>query len=139
MAAPNAIPIFSRVGQQEWSAAALTTANSAVDGTGTVVTVFTADTTNGGWCEEIFWAPLGTNVVTVGRIFLNNGSTNTVAANNSMINQITLPATTLNNAAALFVPRTPIRLALAPGYKINVVIGTTVAAGFQVTGVGGKY
>lgn len=134
----NTTPIFTAAGEQEW-AGPLTAANTAVDGTGTVLTVFTADATNGGWIEELIWMPLGTNVVTVGRVFINNGSTNATAGNNSMIAQSTLPATTLSNVAALFIPRTPIRLALSPGYKINVVIATAVAAGFQITGVGGKY
>ena len=136
--AGNAAPIFSKVGQIDWGTV-LTAANTAVDGTGTVITVFTADATNGGWCEELIWMPLGTNVVTVGRAFVNNGSTNGTAANNSMISQIQLPATTLNNAAPLFVPHQPIRLALPAGYKINVVIATAVSAGFMITGVGGKY
>ena len=133
----NNDPIFPLTPDIEW-VTAFTAANTAVDGTGTVQTVFTAGA-NGSWVEEIIFAPLGTNVVTVARIFVNNGSTNATAANNVMIGQLTLPATTLNNAAALFCPRFPVKMALPANYKINVVIGTSVAAGFVVSCVGGHY
>ena len=135
--AANNDPIFPLTPKIEW-VVAFTAANTAVDGTGTVQTVFTAGA-DGGWCEEVIFAPLGTNVVTVARLFINNGSTNTTASNNFMFGQITLPATTLNNAGALFVPRFPVKMALPNGYKINVVIATAVAAGFVVGAVGGNY
>lgn len=133
----NNDPIFPLTPDIEW-VTAFTAANTAVDGTGTVQTVFTAST-NGSWCEEIIFAPLGTNVATVARIFINNGSTNATAGNNVMIGQLTLPATTLSNTSALFFPRFPVKMALPNGYKVNVVIATAVAAGFVVSAIGGHY
>lgn len=135
--AANNDPIFSKAGDIEWALVSVT-ANTAVDGTGTTSLVFTAGA-DGGWCEELLFAPLGTNITTCARVFINNGATPATATNNSMIGQITLPATTLNNAAALFVPRLPIRLALPATYRIYVCLATTVAAGYQVTAVGGQY
>jgi hypothetical protein len=133
----NNDPIFPLTPDITW-VTAVTAANTAVDGTGTVSTVFTAGA-NGSWCEEVIFTPLGTNVVTVARLFVNNGGTNATAGNNFMFGQITLPATTLNNAAALFVPRFPVKMALPAGYKINVVLATAVAAGYVIGAVGGDY
>jgi hypothetical protein len=135
--AANLNPIFPDTAHTEWEDA-LATANTAQDGTGTVSTVFVA-TADGSWCEELIFCPLGTNIATVARVFLNNGSTNATAANNAQIAQITLPATTASNVAALFVPRLPIKMALPNGYKINVTVATTVAAGYAITAVGGDY
>lgn len=136
--AANGNPIFSRLGDVQWSVA-VTAANTAKDGTGTVTTVFTADATEGGFVERIRINPAGTNVASVARIFINNGSTNAVAANNTYFDQISLPATTNSEAAALVTYDLPFRFALPAGYKINVTLGTAVAAGWSFTVVGGKY
>jgi hypothetical protein len=135
----NAIPRFPEVGDIQWGATALATANTAKDGTGTVLTAFTADATDGSWVRSVRWAPAGTNIVTVGRVFINNGSTNATAGNNIYYAQLTLPATTNSEVAALATPETPLGFWLPPGYKINLTVGTTVAAGFFCSVVGGKY
>lgn len=138
--AANTAPIYSKVGDIQW--ATLATANTAKDGTGTVGTVFTADATNGGRIERITVRALGTNVATVLRLFVNNGSTNATAGNNTLVAEITLAATTLSEVAALIDPAVGVvdfPLVLPPGYKLNATIGTTIAAGVQVTGIGGKY
>lgn len=139
--AANTQAIYSKVGDIQWGTVA--TANTAKDGTGTVVTVFTADATNGGRVERLRIRSLGTNVATVLRVFINNGSTNATAANNSLYEEITLPATTLDEDAALTNQEIKFNdgdgLVLPPGYKLNITIGTTVAAGYAVTAVGGKY
>jgi hypothetical protein len=139
--AGNASPIYSRVGDIQWGTL-LTTANTAVDGTGTVVTIFSADATNGGRVERIKVRAAGTNVATVLRIFINNGLTNATPANNSLFAELTCPATTLSQVAALLDPAAGILdfpLVLPPGYKVNCTIGTTIAAGIYVTALGGKY
>jgi hypothetical protein len=92
--AANTVPVFPNVPHMSWNTSALTAANTAKDGTGTVVTVFTADATDGSFVKQIRFVPLGTNVQTVARIFVNNGLTNATAANNSMIGQVTLPPST---------------------------------------------
>jgi hypothetical protein len=135
--AANTAPIFSKQAVIGWGT--LTTANTAKDGTGTVVTVFTADATEGGRLEEIVVRSLGTNVATVIRFFVNNGSTNATAANNSLLYELTIAATTLSEVAALPHNVYSIAKSLPPGYKINCTIGTTVAAGLSVVALGGKY
>ncbi len=135
--AANVQPIFTRVGQVEWGT--ITTANTNKDGTGTVVTVFTADADNGGYVEKVVFQPIGSNVATAARIFINNGSTNATAANNTYYTDVTLAISTLSEVATMASTTVFLGLALPPGYKLNITIGTTVAAGYHVTGVGGKY
>jgi hypothetical protein len=137
--AANNNPIFSRLGDIQWSSAAVTAANTAKDGTGTVTTIFTADATEGGYVERIRVVPVGTNVATVARLFINNGSTNATPANNTYFDQISLPATTNTETAALSSIEFTIRAAIPAGYKLNVVLGTAVAAGWAFTVIGGKY
>lgn len=117
----------------------VTAANTAADGTGTVVTIFTADATNGGFCGMIKLKPLGTNVASVARFFINNGSTNATATNNALIGELSLPATTVSQTAALIELGYPVMQALQAGYKINMTIGTAVAAGWIASVDAGSY
>ncbi len=134
----NTAPIFVGSLVNSW-ANGITAANTAMDGTGTVNTVFTADATNGSYVNKLIVRGLGTNVTTVMRVFINNGSTNATASNNALIGEINIPATTASNTAALNAVELPLNIVLAPGYKINVTLGTAVAAGVTVTAVGGNY
>lgn len=111
-------------------------ANTAKDGTGTVVTVFTAGA-DGAQVDGLNIMPLGTNVATVMRVFANNGMTNATAANNSFLFDVTLPATTNSETAGLGNIFVPMDMRLPAGAKINVTLGTAVAAGFAVSGRGG--
>lgn len=135
----NTAPIFTGQPDIQWGATTLTTANTAKDGTGTVLTVFTADATYGGFVSRIRFRAAGTNIATVARIFINNGSSNATPANNILWDEITLAATTLSEVAALATYELPLNFALPAGYTINVTIGTTVAAGYYISVIGGKY
>ena len=137
--AANNNPIFTATPDIQWSTAALTTANTAKDGTGTVATVFTADATNGGFITKLSARAAGTNVATVLRVFINNGSTNATPGNNILFAELTLPATTLSEVASQPAYEVPINLALPPGYKINCTLGTAVSAGYYLSVAGGKY
>lgn len=111
-------------------AAPLATANTAMDGTGTVSTAFTAGT-DGARVDYIKFKPVGTNVASVARIFVNNGSTNATATNNVLIGEVTLPATTASAVATLGEIVYSIDTDLDGGFKLLVTIGTTVASGWQ--------
>ena len=137
--AANTSPIWSLLGDIQWSTTAMTAANTAKDGTGTVGTAFTADATNGGFVSRLIARPSGTAVATVLRVFINNGSTNATAGNNILVAEMTLPAITLSEVAAQPDYVLPLNIALPPGYKINFTIGTAVAAGYYVSVIGGKY
>ena len=136
--AANSLPMFSRVPDIQWTGNN-TAANTAKDGTGTVLTLFTADATNGGFVHRIAAKPAGTNVASVLRIFINNGSTNATAGNNSFVMEVDLPATTLSEAATMSVVERAVNIALPPGYKLIATMGTAVAAGWTATAYGGKY
>lgn len=138
----NTKPIYSSTPDIQW-AGPLTAANTAKDGTGTVLTVFTANNSvgnaAGGRVEKLKVRALGTNGQTVLRVFLNNGSSNATPANNTLYTEATIAATTLSETTALADNEIPLSLALPPGYKINCTIGTAVAAGLQIAAVGGRY
>ena len=65
--AANNNAIFTAAGDIQWGAAdgnggtagPLKTQNTAMDGTGTVLTVFTADATNGGFVQRIRFRAVG--------------------------------------------------------------------------------
>lgn len=132
-----------------WNATAITSANTAMDGTGTVVTLSRDGSTTptiaanaSVYLDYITALPMGTNVATAMRIFLNNGSTNATAANNTMIADATCPATTASNTAALapiIIPVKKMITAGSNGANINITIGTAVSAGFNVTLYGGVF
>lgn len=136
--AANTSPIFSRTQKAQW-ANGITAANTAKDGTGTVSTVFTADATNGSYVQKLIVRPMGTNVASVLRVFLNNGSTNATAANNCLIAEQALAATTNSETTSIAGYELPLNLPIPPGYKINVTLGTAVSGGYAVAGVGGDY
>jgi hypothetical protein len=83
--------------------------------------------------------PLGTNVATVARVWINNGGVNTVAANNTYWADISLPTTTVSETSAQPTFELPLNFALPANYRIFVTLGTAVAAGYHITTIGGKY
>lgn len=136
----NTTPIFTRLGDIQW-AITVTTANTTTDlTTGTTYLAFNADATNGGYIQKIRFRTLGTNVATVARVWINNGGpTGAAATNNVLFDEISLAATTVSQVAATSIYELPMNIALPAGYKIYITLGTTVAAGYDVTVVGGKY
>lgn len=139
--AANTQPIFSNQGFIKWGSA-INAANPILDGTGTVNTIATGNAAGnnaGNFIQKIIARPLGTNVASVARIFINNGSANTTAANNALMAEITLPASTLNQAGAMGGIEISLNLVLPASYNINVTLGTAVAAGWIFTAIGGQY
>ena len=134
----NTSPIFSLTPKTSWGTTAITTANTAKDGTGTVLSVYTAGS-NGSYVQRVRFRPSGTSVQTVARLFINNGSTNATAANNILFDEITLSAITISETSAQPSFEIPMNFALPAGYVLNVTIGTTVAAGWYVSTIGGDY
>lgn len=137
--AGNSTPIFTKVGDVQW-AIGITTANTTTDlTTGTSYLVFTADATNGGYVQKIRFRSLGTNVATVIRVWINNGSTTGTASNNTLYDEMSLASSTASNTSALAVYELPLNIALPPSYRLYVTIGTAVATGYDAIVVGGKY
>ena len=73
-------------------------------------------------------AASGTTNATVARIFFNNGSANTTAANNIFVGEVTIPSTTMTQTAALSQPTDYDfeNLVLPAGWKVYVGLATAV-------------
>jgi hypothetical protein len=143
MPAPNSEPIFSRVADVQF-AESIVTANNTIDLTsGTSYEVFVADSTNGGFVRNarVKANPANNTAATVVRFWLNNGSTTGTAANSALIGELGLPATTTSATAPQADFDYGLNMALPPGYKIYVTVGTAPggSAELTVTIFGGKY
>jgi hypothetical protein len=89
---------------------------------------------SGSMVYKITFRPLGTNSnATVVRIFLNNGSTDATEANNILLHEVTLDATTLNEAAAFEEAMSvALNLVIPSGCKIFLTLGTApTSAGWK--------
>lgn len=136
--AASTSPIFLKSTRASW----IQTSTSAVTGTdGTdanVKLVFTSDATNGSKIEDVYMQISATNVATILRFWINNGSTPGTAANNSLIHEETFAANTISQTAASIANLWRANLVLAPGYRLYVAAGTATTA-INVTAVGGDY
>jgi hypothetical protein len=145
---PNQKPIFPRVGDTSANASTtLSTTMTTATGDFTWasanhVLVHTADATSGSIVYGIIFKAIGTNTASVARIYQNNGSSNGTAANNGFIGELSLPATTSTNTAAVawdFVWKPPVPIVLPPSFRIYVGLWTTVAAGWVATCIAWKF
>ena len=139
--AQNTSPVFPLVPVVTWVNTGAVTANTTINLTaGTIFdSGLTANATNGSRVDFIRVRALGTNVATVMRVWLNNGSVTTTAANNTLFFERTLAATTVSQVAELADVILPINVSLPAGYKIYYTFGTAVAAGYSIQVVGGDY
>jgi hypothetical protein len=102
------------------------------------VLVYTAGS-NGGFVQRLRFQAEGGNTASVARIYINNGSTHTSAGNNAFHGQISLPTISATNTAATTELDYPMNFGLNPNHQIWVGLGTTVAAGWMCTAIGGSY
>ena len=143
--AGNTNPIFSRVGSistNNGTGMGQLITLAAADYTGISANntlIWTADATNGSFIQRIRAKAGGTNVASVARVYINNGSTNTTAANNAFYGEFTLPATVAIATAATIDEDYALNFAIDPGFRIYIGLGTAVAAGWIFTGVAGRY
>jgi hypothetical protein len=118
----------------------LTTAAADYTGaSGNNAVCFTAGS-NGSRVVGLKFTALGTNTQSVARVYVNNGSSNTTAGNNTLVGSLTLPGTTASNtvaeaSAAYYFENGA--LDLEAGWKIYVGLATTVSAGWRVSVIGG--
>lgn len=145
MASPNIYPLYTvtaDVANDGSTAFAATILTATADYTGISANhkkVFTAGA-NGSYIRKIRFRPLGTNAVTVARIYLNNGATQATATNNSPFGALALPATTASNTVADGPDIDYVmEIAIPNGFTVWVGLATTVAAGWACTAIGGKY
>jgi len=142
----NTSPIYSIVGDIDSVAsnnAGLVvgpTANTALDGSGTLVKAFTAGA-NGSYVQKMRFRPVGSPAATVCRVFIS-ASASTSATNTWLYDEITLPAVTLSQTAASSVFELPINVALDPTYLLYVTFGTSTGSagtGYSVVTIAGDY
>lgn len=132
------------------SASSVQSASVAVTGpTGSIAWTWTAST-NGPASYRIYVGPVSdgqlsyftsnTNSYTqTAMVGTRDNITAAVSNNNCLIGEISLPATALSTAVATVDIDYPLNFALPPGGRIIVGLGTTVATGWIVTGIGGEY
>lgn len=144
--AANTTPIFPHTPNVSWGVALTAdgTATKNHDGTAAgAVLLFTAGA-DGARVDEIRATPLGTNTASALRIFINNGSDNTTATNNTLHSDTSLPAITISEIAGqstvqVLKPDDNKPIYLPAGYKLYACVGTTMAVGWHVTVIGGDY
>src|ERR1043165_3486191 len=98
--AVNHDPRFTGISDFQGSVT-ITTANTTKNGTGGSPDLIYTAPTDGSLVTGVIAMPLGTNATSVARLFLNNGSTLATATNNLMVAQVSLPATTNSETAAI--------------------------------------
>jgi hypothetical protein len=142
----NTAPIYSATGAVDSVAANNAglvvgpTANTALDGSGTLYKAFTAGA-NGSYVQKIRFRPVGSPAATVCRVFISS-STTTSATATWLYDEITLPAVTLSQTAASSVFELPLNFALDPNYLLYVTFGTSTGSagtGYSVVTIAGDY
>lgn len=137
----NTSPIFSASGAISLGSAitAIVTDYTGIGANNVVA--FTANATNGGFIQRIRFKAVGTNAVSVARIYINNGSVNTTATNNTFYGELSLPATTASTTAGTVDIDYPMNFALPAGYRIVIGISAaaTLASGWVPTVIAGAY
>ena len=137
----NTSPLFPITPNNGAFNVVLTTGANNYDGTNAnAALVYTAGA-NGSQVEKVTAKAIGiSNVATVLRLFLNNGTgANSSAANNIFFCEFTLAATTGAANAQTQAYEFPINKTIAAGAKIYALLGTTVAGGYAVSVDGGDF
>jgi hypothetical protein len=143
--AANTVPIYSIAGSVANNSATamnqlvLAAANDYTGIDVDVSLIFTADPTNGSFIQRIRFKAGGTNTASVARIYLNNGSDPTTAANNCFYGECSLPGTTAIATAATVEIDYPMGFAIPAGFRIYFGLGTAVAAGWVACVIAGDY
>ena len=142
----NTSPIYSIVGATDSVASNNSglvvgpTANTALDGSGTMYKAFTAGT-NGSYVQKMRFRPVGSPAATVCRVFISSSTTTRTTAT-WLYDEITLPAVTLSQTAASSVFELPVNVALDPSYLLYVTFGTSTGStgtGYSVVTIAGDY
>ncbi len=93
--------------------------------TDTIFPIFSSGP-SGSFVKKIVFRPLGLNTIpSVIRLFINNGSDNTVLGNNALIREIPTPPTIANTSASNFPVVVPLNLSIPPNYRLLATYGTT--------------
>lgn len=131
------------IGTPKSAVATLSAANTNFDGTGTVVTVYTAGA-SGARIERVVIEATGTTSAGLVNLYVGTDSAANTAANVHLYDSVAVTAITPSTTTAPFTAsraeatandRWP--LVLAAGQTLRA--STTIAQGFRVVAVGGDY
>ena len=140
--AANTIPIFTLTPKVSFANLLATNANTALDGTGTVSTVYTAGS-NGSFVNNLIVKSSTTTATSAAgtlRIWINNGSATSSATNNTLIREYVLTAVTASSTTSTLNFEFPLNIQLPNGYKIIVTVATmATSTGWQFTCTGADY
>jgi hypothetical protein len=124
-----ATPIFSQAPRH--AVAAISTANTNRDGSGTIGTIFTADATDGSYVERVDVCAIGTTTAGVVRLYLHNGSAS------FLWKEILVGAITPSASVAAFMRSIRERVFLPAGWSVRA--STHNAESFNVHVWGGDF
>lgn len=94
---------------------------------------------NGSYIDSVLLNATGTNIPSTARIFINNGSSHTTAANNQFIGEQALPNYSLTSGVPVPQVGYQFNFAIPAGYTIYVGLTVSVAGGWAVAVIGGDY
>jgi len=138
----NTTPIFTLTPNIAFANLLAVNANTALDGTGTVSTVFTAGV-NGSMVNSIIVKSSTTTATSAAgtlRIWINNGGVTSTATNNTLIREYVLTANTASATVSTLNYEFPLNIQLPAGYKITCTVATMAASsGWQFTCQGADY
>ena len=141
----NTSPIFSIVGDVQWTTTAMTAVNTghiSTSATTNSYLVFSAGT-NGSYVQKIRFRHLTPNSntsATVARVWINNGTSIANFSASTLWDEVTIAAHTVAQNSASINYELPLGFALNPGYAIYVTLGVGPAgSGIQATVIGGDY
>lgn len=108
--------------------------NTTRDATGSNVYELVQATQN-CYVDRLLFQSLGTNVATVARVFINVADPTTLAGNNFLHNEVTLPVTTATEVAAVTRIELDMDIYLRTGQRLLLTVGTAIAAGYDVSAI----
>jgi hypothetical protein len=135
----NTAPIFTQTPEIGIGTIATSNSLSPYDMTsGPSSSLFVAGP-SGSYVSKIRVKPSGSTAATVLRFFINNGGATTVAANNTLYAELSLPAITLSTTLAQNDFEVPMNIALPGSFAIFGIAGAFTTGGFKITTIGGDY
>lgn len=137
--AQNTAPIFVQVPSTQWVLTSGTAVTAVLGTDANIQTVFTAGA-NGSRIENVYIVPeyaSGGTAMTV-RFWINNGTTPSTSANNTLIHEETMSATGFTTTAASIANVWNAQLVLPANYVLRVACAVASQA-VAVTAVGGNY
>jgi hypothetical protein len=135
----NTAPIFTQTPNIGIGSIAVSNSVSPFDMTsGASSSLFTAGA-SGSYVSKIRIKPSGSTVATVLRFFINNGGSTTVATNNTLYAEISIPAITVSTTLAQNDFEVPLNIAIPGSYSIYGIASAFTTGGFEITTIGGNY